>query len=360
MASGIGLGLAIVTSAGLAGAATVLQENAERSYSLLYEAAADCPDATVLTRAIESRTPGAVQQTSDSAAVRLRVQLRADGTSTLWVDLPEGGSRREFPAAACADAVASIAVISSMVLEAAAAGRAAATQSMMDRVEPAAPPAEPAAEPTPAAPSAPSAPSAKAGATSPTAPAQRTPSAAPKPKRARVAFPAGALLESAVAHGAALGASVGVAGWLEPPQPSLWQPGIRLEVLGTLPATVHAAQGDAVLRLLAARLHVCPLRFPIGATLRLFPCVTGDLGSLSASGSGASLNQHATKTMPWRALGGTLRAELAWGHLVSLESWLSLRGLTRADRFVFSPDFTAYQVPKWSLGAGLGVSVSLP
>ena len=358
MASGIGLGLAIVTSAGLAGAATVPQENAERSYSLLYEAAADCPDATVLTRAIESRTPGAVQQTSDTAVVQLRVQLRADGTSTLWVDLPEGGSRREFPAAACADAVASIAVISSMVLEAGAAGRAAATQSMMDRVEPAAPSAEPPAEP--AAQATQNAPSAKAGATSPTAPAQPTPSAAPKPTRARVAFPAGVLLESAVARGAALGASVGVAGWLEPRQPSLWQPGIRLEVLGTLPATVHAAQGDAVLRLLAARLHVCPLRFPIGAALRLFPCVTGDLGSLSASGSGASLNQHATKTMPWRALGGTLRAELAWGHLVSLESWLSLRGLTRADRFVFSPDFTAYQVPKWSLGAGLGVSVSLP
>ena len=354
MASGIGLGLAIVTSAGLAGAATVPQENAERSYSLLYEAAADCPDATVLTRAIESRTPGAVQQTSDTAAVRLRVQLRADGTSTLWVDLPEGGSRREFPAAACADAVASMAVISSMVLEAGAAGRAAATQSMMDRAEPAAPPAEPAAQATP------SAPSAKARAASPTTPAQRTPSAAPKPTRARVAFPAGALLESAVARGAALGASVGVAAWLEPPQPSLWQPGIRLEVLGTLPATVHAAQGDAVLKLLAARLHVCPLRFPIGATLRLFPCVTGDLGSLSARGSGASLDQRATKTMPWRALGGTLRAELALGHLVSLESWLSLRGLTRVDRFVFSPDFTAYQVPQWSLGAGAGVSVSLP
>ena len=354
LASGIGLGLAIVTSAGLAGAATVPQENPERSYSLLYEAAADCPDATVLTRAIESRTPGAVQQTSDTAAVRLRVQLRADGTSTLWVDLPEGGSRREFPAAACADAVASMAVISSMVLEAGAAERAATTQSMMDRVEPAAPPAEPAVQATQ------NAPSAKAGATSPTAPAQRTPSAGPKPTRARVAFAAGALLESAVARGAALGASAGVAGWLEPPQPSFWQPGIRLEVLGTLPATVHAAQGDAVLTLLAARLHVCPLRFPIGATLRLVPCVTGDLGSLSARGSGASLNKRATKTMPWRALGGTLRAELAWGRLVCLESWLSLRGLTRADSFVFLPDFEAYQVPKWSLGTGVGVSVSLP
>jgi|GEM_PF-4791353 len=199
MASGIGLGLAIVTSAGLAGAATVSQENAQRSYSLLYEAAADCPDATVLTRAIESRTPGAVQQPSDTPAVRLRVQLRADGTSTLWLDLPEGGSRREFPAAACADAVASIAVISSMVLEAGAAERAATAQSMMDRVEPAAAPAEPAAQATQ------NAPRAKARATSPTAPAERTPSAAPKPKpkptRARVAFAAGALLESAVARG---------------------------------------------------------------------------------------------------------------------------------------------------------------
>ena len=49
---------------------------------------------------------------------------------------------------------------------------------------------------------------------------------------------------------------------------------------------------------------------------------------------------------------------------VGLESWLGLRGLVRADTFVFaSPrlaSIQAYEVPQWSLGAGLGLSLALP
>jgi hypothetical protein len=122
----------LVTWSGFAGAVTApAAATAERGYSLEYRAVGGCPDATALVHAIESRTPGAVSRPA-SAAVNLRVELREDGTSTLWIELPEGGSRREFPRAPCADAVASIAVIASMVLEADASPRRATVQAVMN------------------------------------------------------------------------------------------------------------------------------------------------------------------------------------------------------------------------------------
>lgn len=360
----------MLTWSALAGAVTAprAETSVERGYSLQYRAPASCPDAAALAQAIESRTPGAVQQGPEVASVQLRVELRDDGTSTLWVDLPEGGSRREFPQASCTDAVASMALIAAMVLEADASERAATVQSVMDRLEPAAPSAEPAA-----AASAPSASLPSAAAPAPGRKPEREPAPRRKPQREpaptseasrfRLALAAGPLLESAVGSDAGLGANVGITAWLEPHRASLWLPSIRLEAMATLPATIAASQGEVELRLTAGRLHVCPLRWPLGASLRLVPCLTGDVGVLTARGTGTTVNPQAP-SMPWLALGGTVRAQLALGRNVDLESWLGLRGLARADTFVFGPpkrpDSTAYQVPSWSLGAGLGLTVALP
>lgn len=117
---------------GLAGAAHA-PSAAERSYSLEYQAAAGCPDASVLTRAIDTRVPGAQQQPAERAAVRLRVELRRDGTGTLWLELPEGTSRREFPRAACTNTVTTIGIVASMLLDADASERSAMAQRLMAR-----------------------------------------------------------------------------------------------------------------------------------------------------------------------------------------------------------------------------------
>jgi hypothetical protein len=349
----------LLTWSGLAGAVTTppVETSVERRYSLEYRAAPECPAAPALAQAIESRTPGAAQQSARDAMVRLRVELREDGTSTLWVDLPQGRSRRDFPPAACADTLASIAVIASMVLETDASERFSAVESVMDRLDP------DASTPEPILPEA-----APETTLAPARPAEETPAQPPgqvhkpAPERAklRVAFAAGPLLESAVARNAAWGADAGIVAWLEPRRPSVWVPSIRAQALATLPATVRAEQGDLELRLLAGRLHVCPMRLPVGASLRIVPCLTGDIGVLRARGTGQTVKPLAP-TMPWLALGGTLRAQLALGRVVALESWLGLRGLARADTFVFSrPDLVGYQVPHWSLGAGLGLSLALP
>ncbi|HEX2874347.1 MAG TPA: hypothetical protein VHP33_24000 [Polyangiaceae bacterium] len=343
--------------AGLAGAAGPAPNAAERGYSLEYQAAKGCPDSSVLAQAIETRTPSAQQAPVNRAAVQLRVELRDDGTSTLWLQLPQGSSRREFPKADCADTITTIAVIASMVLEADVSERSATAQSVMERVDPASAP------PQPGPPSAVSEPTLVA----PAAPALSDPAPLGVNKdaplsdssRLHVALAAGLLVESAVAEGAAFGASAGITGWLEPARPSVWVPRVQAEVLATVPANVQADQGDVELQLTAARLHLCPLRFTVGERLQLVPCLTADAGWLRAEGAGATLNPRRA-SMPWLALGGTARAQLALGRVVSLESWLGLRGLTRADSFVFSPNVPAYQVPHWSLGAGLGVSAALP
>jgi hypothetical protein len=349
----------LVTWSGLAGAVTApAVATTERGYSLEYRAVGGCPDAATLVHAIESRTPGAVSHPA-SAAVNLRVELREDGTSTLWIELPEGGSRREFPRAPCADAVASIAVIVSMVLEADASQRRATVQSVMDEVAPDSPsPSPPTLDVPTTAPTLSVAPARDVAATTP--PRQPTQRSARRRSSLRFAVTAGPLLESAVAENAGWGANVGVAAWLEPRRPSVWVPSIRAEALATLPATVQASQGDVELRLWGARLHACPLRFLVGASLRLVPCLTGDLGVLRVRGTGQTVAPE-NPSMPWLALGGTLRAQLALGGAFGLESWLGLRGLARADTFVFSsPDLLAYQVPQWSLGAGVGLSLALP
>lgn len=346
--------------AGLAGAAGPTPNAAERGYSLEYTAPARCPDATALTQAIESRTPGAQREPLARAAVYLRVELRDDGTSTLWLQLPEGTSRREFPQADCTDTVTTIAVIASMVLEAEASERSATAQSVMDRAPPTATPSDaapPAATPEPPPAAVLPAPGASAPSPRGVKPAASPPTPA---SRLRMGLGVGALLESAVAKGAAVGASAGFAGWLEPARPSVWVPRFQAEALVTLPATVRAEQGDVELQLTAARLHLCPLRFTVGQSLQLVPCLTGDAGSLRAEGTGTTLNPK-TKHMLWLAVGGTARAQLALGRVVSLESWLGLRGLAGgADTFVFNPGVLAYQVPSWSLGAGLGVTATLP
>jgi hypothetical protein len=292
----------------------------------------------------------------DVASVRLRVELTSDGHSTLWIGLPEGTSRREFRETVCADAVLSIAVMASMVLEMDAAQRFAATASFMDSSEPAAPKLKSAPAAADAPLSVPIAPPL------PAVVSLRSNASAPSPRESfslvwRLA--GGALLESAVASSAPLGATLGVDASLERTARSVWAPSARLELLGTLNATEHAAAGDASLRLLAARAHVCPVALVPARVFRLLPCLSFDAGSLRARGTGATPNPI-TRHMPWLTAGVMLRAELSLGLGVSLEAEAGLRRLSRHDRFFFRTDSTAYQVPAWSTGLGLGLAVRMP
>ena len=358
----VGLVLALVTATRFALAVPgETRVPPQRGYFLAYSAPAGCPERAALEAAIASRTPGAVSEGEGFAVVKLRAELGASGLSTLWLELPEGTSRREFRDATCADVVASMAVIASMVLEADASERATAARALFEPI-----PDEPAA--APGSSSAPTVVEPAALAVRPRAAPSPAPArpvdapASPKPRDERrlgVALAAGVGVESAVASSMAWGGSVGLAFSLESQRRTWWTPTLQAEFFATLESSEQTpGVGEAELQLLTGRLHACPLRIPLTHRVRLLPCVTGDVGSLRARGAGEARNPN-TSYMPWLALGGTLAAQVALGGRFSLHSSFAARGLNRADRFKFNEQYTAYKVPAWSLGASVGLVLSL-
>jgi hypothetical protein len=129
-----------------------------------------------------------------------------------------------------------------------------------------------------------------------------------------------------------------------------WGLTARAELLATLIATKHGADGDANVRLLAGRLTTCA-RYWLSERWRLLPCATFDGGTLYAAG--AEVPDAEAATMPWLGVGALLRARYEftrWG----LDGTLGGKLLARHDRFYFRPDSTVYEVAPFSVGAALG------
>lgn len=343
-------------STSLAQPAAIAPVNQARTFALDYTAYAACPNAAAVVDAIVARSAGASPVAPAAAVVRLKVTLLADGQSTLWVDLPEGSFRREFRASSCDEAVATMAVIASMVLEAEPAARRAMTDEVPAAIREAQlGPSEPPPPPPPRA-------------TPPTL-AARAPVARPRP-RARVAaglarqqdslrwaIAVGGALETAVAPTPPFGIVAGVEGWR--PRASVWSPSMRLALLATASATEHATAGDGRFRLLAGQIQACPFRFQPGARLRLLPCASFEAGSFHAQGAGAARNVL-TPTMPWLAGGALVRARFEVLEAVSLEATAGAALLARHDTFVLRPGSLVYDVPPWSGAFSVGLLWQLP
>lgn len=349
-----GFCLALLASRGTRAA----DDDEARNFFLEYRTPRDCPDAAAFVAAIQARAPTARSVASDSAALRFRVEVSNDGVSTLWVDLPEGSSRRQFQAASCAEAVASMAVIASMVLEAPPAARLSSTETAGDAARESATESAPA--PMPARPPVP--------ATVPEPAARTLDRLVPTPTRATNAKPdqrsapswavaVGGALETAVAPTPPLGLTVGIdASWN---RLGWWSPDVRTELLATATTATRSPEGDATFRLVAARAYGCPVRLSISAQLRILPCIVLEGGSLRVAGGGAALNSR-TASMPWLAGGVAIRGQLRVWRGVSFEGSAGLTSLARRDRFVFRSDVPIYHLPPESLGLALGLNVRLP
>jgi hypothetical protein len=301
-----------------------------------------------LVAAIQARTQRQTALVDDGTTTpRFRVELLERGPSTLWVDLPEGSSQRDLPAQPCANAVAAVAVIAAMVLDSelgpkttGAQAEPAVDESLAlppSRPEPAAPAPAPAALP-PAGVSV----------------ADRHLSGPASETGSRLDVVAGITWEGAVAPTPPLGGTGGLElrsrgrGW--------WAPRLRAELMATASSVETLAAGDATFRLLTGRLSACAVQLPLARAARLVPCASFDAGSLSAEGSGSADNV-ATKRMPWLALGVMTRLEVDLARWASLEGFTALRRLARHDRFVFRPETLVYDLPAWSPGMGVGLSL---
>lgn len=129
--------------------------------------------------------------------------------------------------------------------------------------------------------------------------------------------------------------------------------------MATLTASAQTPAGDATFRLLAGRLHGCPLRVALGKSLRLLPCALVEIGSLQAQGGGSALNLQAP-SMLWLGFGGAARGELDLTKALALEATLNATALAEQARFVFLNSGLVYQVPNASFGAGFGFLLRLP
>lgn len=325
----------------------------DRSYSLVYRAAAGCPGAVDVARAIAARAVGSSQTDAAAAAVHLTLELRASGDSSLWVDLAEGSFRRDFHADSCGEAVESMAVIAAMVLDTAPAERRALAVL---------PSAEFTVEPEP-----------QGGGATADAAAPQLPDALPRPLPADVraagdrqaskprsvpvrswswAVAAGGAFESAVAPTPPPGVTAALETWQVLGE--WWAPAVRVSLLSTASASTQVKDGDAQFRLLAGRLALCPLRRGVGARLQVVSCADLELGSLRAQGGGAAVNERSA-SMLWLAPGASLRARLALTDRWGLEVAAGAKRLLRRDHFIFKPSSHIYYLPATSFDLGAGV-----
>jgi hypothetical protein len=305
--------------------------------------------------AIEERSIGATQVELALASVHFTVELGASGTSQLWVDLPEGSFRREFQAPTCAEAVATVAVIAAMVLDAAPAARRemADVSASASPPEPVPPPPEEKPKEPPAEPKQAPAPKLAAEPRRQT----RPPRAAAPASKLRWTLTLGGALETAVAPTPPVGVMGGIEAFSE--RSGWWTPDLRASLLVTTTATEHVTGGDGKFRLIAGHLGTCPWRVPLGPSLRLLPCAAVEAGSLRAEGGGAAQNLRST-TMPWLAAAVAARALLRLAGPVALEAGVEGKLLVRHDTFVFRPEsLLVYRVPLVSLNVGLALVLTL-
>jgi hypothetical protein len=311
------------------------------TFELEYSAAVDCPSEEAFVAAVLSRAPSA-RRVLLGADVRFRVDASSSaGASKLWIDLPDGSSVREVQDPSCVEALTSMAVMAALLLE----GRAQAVA------------AEPAASatvtPEPADESA-SPPPVLGWAHAPAA-RERPVNVSPRARSSspELAFVAAVALETAAAPGGGIGGLVGVE--LAAARSGVWAPSIRAELLVTTESGTAIDGGDATFQLVAGRLTFCPVRSWPEGDLGVAACLLGEAGALQ--GSGGSVVNAETSTMPWLAGGLGLRGEWLVSQALSLETFANGKLLHQHDRFVLRPDLLIFDVPRISLGVGLGLAV---
>jgi hypothetical protein len=308
-----------------------LADAAGTTFSVSYDAAADCPTQATFEAAILTRSPSA-RRVDGAADVRLEVTLQpARGERRLRVVLADGTTTdREIAEDGCTESMQSMAVIAAMVLDA-------------QKRETAAPSPAPAPVPTPA----PSPPPARA----PAPPRDARPASATPHRRTWLDVAAGTTLESAVAPKLALGAALGAELGLR--RSSWLAPSLRVSGVFARAPIVETEAGDARFRVVVARSQLCGLRLGQDrAGIRLCGLVDG--GALLASGF--NTRNERSQTMPWLAFGAALVGALKLAGPVTLELGGGARGLVVHDEFIFAPGAPVHQVPVFAWNSWLGLS----
>lgn len=320
----------------------------DRSYSLVYDAPAGCPDRGALLTAIGTRAPSALLRDGD-AELAFDVRLVAVGelaSGMLSVRFRTGERfEREVPAARCEDVTTSMAIMAGLLLSGALLP------------EPAPAPSEPAPEARPDAPAPP--PPAVEARRAPPPPATSEPRPAPtSATRLRAGVFLDGRLDFAVAPFPAFGAGGGLDALLE--SDSWFAPSVRVGFVYVTGSASEPPLGGARLVLRAVTLRACPVRLPFGSAFAFYGCGWFEGGLLTASPR-ATPGATEDASMTWLGLGGAGRLEAAVSRHVALEAEVGAFGLVQHDAFVVQPgDVNVYTVPAFSGAFSLGVVARWP
>ena len=312
-----------------------LADAAGTTFSVTYEAAADCPTQAAFEAAIVARSPRA-RKIDAAADVRFEVTLHAaPGRRQLRVVLADGTvSEREIADDSCTESMQSMAIMAAMILD--------AQQRQASKTSPDATPAAPVPGPA-------SAPVPTRAPVVPREAEQRSVKA--NPRRSWLGIAVGAVAEGAAAPTPAFGATLGVELGLE--RSGVVSPSLRLSGVFAQAKVVETDVGDARFRVVLTRMLLCGLRLG-DAERSLRVCSLVDGGALLASGLNAR-NQR-SQAMPWLSFGLGVVGAMSVTGPVSLEVGGGARGMVVHDPFIFSPGQPVHEVPVFTWNFWLGLN----
>jgi hypothetical protein len=286
---------------------------------IVYRAPDACPSEAWALRRIEGRTDRFRRVTGDASVRTFTIDITEAGprfAGILSITEPGPPARttsRRIEAPLCAEVADGLALIAALTID--------------PRAKLEAPPEEP----PPEAPAEPKPPPSQ-----PTPPPAKPPPAKPQPlarapERARpyLRLGAGFAAVSGIAPDALYGGQWLVEGGLG--NKAWFSPALRLTARHVRRDGLDFDQGTAHFRHTAAALDVCPLRAPI-ETLELRPCLTAELGSLSAEGT--NNDRPESHHRAWAALGALARIGLDFPG-IGLELGFGAEAPLRRDRFRF-------------------------
>jgi len=333
-----------------------------------YDAPATCPDAEAFVKEVRARTARfqIVESGADLRSFEIRIAGAANRFSgTVRVVNSMGAvSTRTVDGDRCEDVARALALVTAISIDPKALAEPSvsstppgdATTAPAPGVQGPAPAAAPPATPLATVP-----PPWKPPEGRPTiataAPQEAVAQQIPTPPRPwQLTFGLGAFAQSLSAPGPVVGgaAYVGIAF----DTGRVWSPELRLGPAMAWSGDLNAGPGSASLAWIVARADACPLKWPASGPFAARPCVTADVGAVSASA--VSVPNPQSHVRPWESLGVLALAEWWPSGPLFLDAELSLSVALQRDEFFIAPQRDVYQAPLFVPGGALDVGVHFP
>lgn len=306
-----------------------------RGFDLRYEAPPTCPDSGQFRVKVARRLGHSVDFDDHAGSIaRVHIGLRENG-ATAVVSFEAAGvlpNQREFETTTCDEAVEAAALVVALFIDPTLSQAEADTVAARPQAKP--PPAKPPPASTPTPPGA-----------TPAAPAAAAASAPEGPvKHSGFAFGPALALEFGIAPTVLVAAGAQVVFEVYPGRAGAWAPRFSLSGLAARSGVVGASAERGTFTWLSSQLDGCTSSFRLTGALRFRPCVSAELGSLSARGNEGAIARPARATRLW-ASGGLLPTLSLHAHPLLFELGFGARVVIRRYEFVFeNPLQRVYQV----------------